>query len=259
MQAADFPKLEGWTPISEVSDYEPDNLWEYINGAAELFLAYGFHYLQSCDLEGEGISVTVDIYHMGERLNAYGMYKTERPDEVKRFAFGGEAVVSPPYQALLLKDAYYVKVNIFEGELSEAIGISLLEKIAVALPGEDGFPDELALLPATGKIPGTEGFAREGYLGQADLQRVVYAKYEDTDERTFERFLLITNDSSPQDSWQTISSKWEKSTYKGFTVLIKEIPYRGFVGIVKTEGGICGVTEAADEKEVRARLDTVLE
>ena len=65
VQAEDFPKLKGWKPISEVSTYEPENLWVYINGAAELFLAYGFQYLRSCDLEGSGISVTLDIYDMG--------------------------------------------------------------------------------------------------------------------------------------------------------------------------------------------------
>ena len=53
-QAEDFPKLKGWTPVSEVSTYEPENLWEYINGAAELFLAYGFQFLRSCDLYRSG-------------------------------------------------------------------------------------------------------------------------------------------------------------------------------------------------------------
>ena len=36
-----FPEVEGWTQAGEVRVYNADNLWEYINGAAVLFVEYG--------------------------------------------------------------------------------------------------------------------------------------------------------------------------------------------------------------------------
>ena len=36
-----FPEVEGWTQTGEVRMYTADNLWEYIDGAAVLFVEYG--------------------------------------------------------------------------------------------------------------------------------------------------------------------------------------------------------------------------
>jgi hypothetical protein len=40
----------------------------------------------------------------------------------------------------------------------------------------------------------------------------------------------------------------------GSTVLFSEIPYSGFVGVVRTDDGVFGVSEAADQAEMIARL-----
>ena len=42
LSAVEFPDVEGWEKTSEVKTYTPDNLWEYINGAADQFIEYGF-------------------------------------------------------------------------------------------------------------------------------------------------------------------------------------------------------------------------
>ena len=71
--AADFPAVEGWTLAGEVTAKAPDNLWEYNNGAAEAFLAYGFQGLSYADLKAGELVVTVEIYDMGSPINAYGI------------------------------------------------------------------------------------------------------------------------------------------------------------------------------------------
>ena len=76
--------------------------------------------------------VTVDYYDMGTTLNAFGVYVRERPDPCMEIPGATEALISPPYQALLLKGSRYVKVNVFEGELSETTGRTLLTAIAAA-------------------------------------------------------------------------------------------------------------------------------
>lgn len=257
-QSQDFPGLQGWSATSEVSTYLPDNLWEYINGAAELFLAYGFQSLRSCDLKGHGISITVDIYDMGNCLNAYGIYTTERPDELSRLPIGGEAIVAPPYQGLLLKNRYYVKADIFDGELTEAIGKTLLAQIAGALPGDDGLPGELQLLPAEDMIAGSEGFVREGYLGLSELENVLFARYLDEDERTFEYFYLVTmTEQTSEHIWGKLLVNWEKIDHRGSTVLIRALPYRGMAGIALSQGQLWGVSESKDIAELRRRLDAI--
>ena len=102
-QEVGFPEVEGWSVASEVHSYTADNLWEYINGAAELFVEYDVQTCYTGDLASGGLVVTVDYYDMGTPLNAFGVYVRERPDPGIEIVGATEALISPPYQALLLK------------------------------------------------------------------------------------------------------------------------------------------------------------
>jgi len=69
-----FPRIEGWKQKETVQVFTPDNLYEYINGAAELYLTYGFQELQVAEYEGErdGL-IIVDIYRHATPLYAFGI------------------------------------------------------------------------------------------------------------------------------------------------------------------------------------------
>jgi hypothetical protein len=260
LHASQFPKIEGWTPASEVRTYGPENLWEYINGAAELFLSYDFQGLRSCDLSQGDLVVTVDIYDMGLRLNGFGVYKTEKPRDGKTLSIGAEGIVSPPFQCLLLKDAYYVKVNTYEGEIDEANGKALLEAIAKSLPGVDDYPEELNKLPQEGKIPGSDGYARRGYLGLSELGRCVYAHYKGKKEGEFQYFYIVPAPEQSQKSiWGVLADKWKTGKNKQYPILYKEIPYKGLVGVMMTDTGIFGVTDSKNQSEMMKRLQVIIE
>ncbi|MEN8164510.1 MAG: DUF6599 family protein, partial [Acidobacteriota bacterium] len=131
--AVDFPAIEGWEPSGEISTFTPDTLWEHINGAAETFLQYGFVVLKTSELSNEGVTVAVGIYEMGSPLNAFGIYRTERPDDAATVKIGGQALISAPYQALMVKDRFYIKVDVYDGEINDAGGQSMLKAISAAL------------------------------------------------------------------------------------------------------------------------------
>jgi hypothetical protein len=258
LHAIDFPPIKGWKPISKVLSYTPDNLYEYINGAADQFIAYGFQELISCDLKSGDLQVTVDIYDMGSRLNGFGMYKTERPQDQQTLAIGTEAYVSPPYQCLLLKDNFYVKVNIFEGEITAENGKPLLQAIEAALPGEAGYPKELQLLPSAGKLPDSESYARSAFLGLSELTNCVYAIYKEG-EKEFRYFVMIPIGKETTESlWERLAEKWTKLNHEKYSMLTKKIPYLGSAGVVLAGKKIIGVTECADEAEVLKRLEAVI-
>ncbi|MFZ5517330.1 MAG: DUF6599 family protein [Candidatus Zhuqueibacterota bacterium] len=252
--AFDFPQIHGWTPLGEPAIYTPDNLYEYINGAADQFIDYGLVLLHTRELSAGAVQVALDIYDMGNRLNAFGMYKTERPADRPLLAIGSEAVISPPYQCLLLKDQFYVKVNVFGGEITGEMGTQLLTAVARALPGQAGLPAELALLPADGKIPGSEAFAKNNYLGRTDLTDCLYAGYRDG-ESAFQYFVLTaTPDSALDARWNSLAAQWTPAAQPGRSILIKKIPYKGLIGVVKLEDRIIGVTDCSDEGQVIRRL-----
>ncbi|MEJ2628983.1 MAG: hypothetical protein P8078_10545, partial [bacterium] len=74
----DFPSLPGWQQVGEVKMYHSDNLWEYINGAADHFISYGFEELTYGDISKDELTVTVNVYDMGSVLNAFGIYTSEK-------------------------------------------------------------------------------------------------------------------------------------------------------------------------------------
>jgi hypothetical protein len=196
---------------------------------------------------------------MGESINAFGMYKTERPRDQTGVPVATEGIVAPPYQALLLKDRYYVKVNAFEGELSDSTGRSVLEVIANALPGKTGFPGVLQLLPKQGMIPGSEGYTKIGYLGLTELTNCIHANYKDQNGNEFQYFVVLPRNEKPIEKiWQSFSEKWtpvEKASHPTYS---KKIPYKGINGMMLLDGKIVGVTDARDEAQMLERLESVV-
>lgn len=256
-QDVGFPDVDGWTVASDVQMYSADNLWEYINGAAELFVEYEVETCHTGDLASGDMVVTVDYYNMGTPLNAFGVYVRERPDPGIELAGATEALVSPPYQALLLKGSRYVKVNVFEGEITDANGRSLLEAIARALPGPTDYPAELEFLPEHGRVAGTAGFQREGFLGLTELTDCMYAEYSSDGAEPWQGFAMLPSDHASIESiWQRLSVAWDSTEHNGHTVLFREIPYRGLVGVVQTEEVIVGAAGAVDQVQLMQRLES---
>ncbi len=255
--SAEFPKIAGWTPEGDVKTFYSDNLWEYINGAADQFLAFGFSELRYQDFSKDGVVVTVHLYDMGSRLNAFGIYDTERPDDSRRRKIGAEAVILPPYQCLMLKGDIYVKVDAYEGEITEDVGKQILTALAASLTGSDDLPDELTRLPKKNQKEGSEGYIRSNYLGLSELQNCVFAHYEDGDN-TYQHFIMLTKEKlSAQALKDKLGSRWGQMTLDGHPVFYREVPYKGLVGLVITDTGIYGVSDNKNRNEFFDRLRLV--
>lgn len=251
-QESGFPEVAGWTQPGEVLTYDSDTLWEYINGAAELFVAYGVQSCRTTDLTSGDLTVTVDLYDMGTPLNAYGVFEREASGESIQLTGAIAAMVSPPYQALLLKGSTYAKVNAYEGELTMTAGQELLEALAASLPGQTSLPSELQLLPTEGKIAGTEAYQAEAFLGLTELTDCLFADYAGEGEESWQGFIILPEAASSV--WEALAGEWESVEHEGTTVLFREVPYRGLVGVMRTGEGVFGVSGAADQEGLLARL-----
>jgi hypothetical protein len=251
-----FPDVEGWTQASDVRLYDADNLWEYINGAAELYVEYEVQSCATADLSSDHLTVTVDLYDMGTPLNAFGVYSRERAGDTIAVPGATVALFSPPYLALMLKGGTYVKANVLEGDLTSESVTDLLEALAAALPGTAGYPSELELLPEADRITGTEGFQRDGFLGLTELTDCLYAEYANADGGRWQGFVMIPADgTTPASVWDALMQDWETLEHGARTVLYRDIPYQGLVGVVQSGETIMGVSGAADQTEMLSRLD----
>lgn len=252
-----FPKIEGWNAADSIQIYDSSNLWEYINGAADLFIDYGFINLRSCEMSSENVNIVVDIYNMGSPLNAFGMYKTERGDVENLFNIGVEAAITAPIQSLLLKDVFYVKINVYEGELSEEKNKKLLQSIAESLPGSNKFPIEFELLPEQNRVNNSDHFTRKSYLGLSELTNCLHANYKDNEDE-FQYFVIIPEGNETSDFlWKKFSEKWKNLEANATEILYKTIPYSGIVGIIKTSDGVFGVTNCSSTEQAVKRIKVI--
>jgi hypothetical protein len=170
--------VAGWTRQGEARSFTPKNLWEYIDGEADLFLAYGFagletaQYAKADDAER---SITVDVYDMGAPLNAYGVFSSERGEGAKPVAVGAQGYAGDGLVAFW-RGSYYVKIATMDTGDAEA-ALSLAAATAERLRGTSELPSEFKRLPAKDRISGSERYVRKDALGHKALTNVVSADY----------------------------------------------------------------------------------
>lgn len=75
LKAFVFPEVVGWKQSGEIQTYKPDTLFEYIDGGADLYLAYDFQELRMAEYSNEKkASVVIEIYHHKTPIDAFGIY-----------------------------------------------------------------------------------------------------------------------------------------------------------------------------------------
>jgi hypothetical protein len=164
----------GWVLKGPVKIYAAEDLFEYINGEAELYLQYGFKdlvsgfYLKEKD-EEQGISA--DVYRMASPLEAFGMYANFRRPEAETVKVGAEGFISPS-QLMFYQGLYFVQLNA-SGTLSRdrSIFLGLAGKISGNLPASPGGPPEINLLQIPALVPQTEKYIPQSVLGYPFFQK----------------------------------------------------------------------------------------
>jgi hypothetical protein len=245
------PAPEGWTVVDPQYRYGREDLWEYINGAAELFLSYRFRELTVADFERGDEALTVCVYDMGAPLDAYGIFETEKPDAAEEVAgAGAAALVQPPYRGLMIKDRFYVKIEAGAGDVSSEALAGALRDVGAGLPGEDALPPELRALPETDRIPGTVAFTGSDYLGLEDLAACLHADYRSAAGVEYGLFVMTPSEAFLGNG----SGKWKETSQGDRRVFARKIPYRGVVVLMGDEERMVGVSGFGEVEEALAVL-----
>jgi hypothetical protein len=160
--------------------YSPDDLYKYINGQAESFLAYGFVSLKGVNYSPESGSeetITVDIYNMGGKLNAFGVFQSKRGSESSSLKIGAASYSTNGYLAFY-KGRHYVEILSFVKDHQwKEQHIVIAQKVAEKIKGDALPPHELSYLPESGKVEGSERYVTGGILGHAFLDRGLVSEH----------------------------------------------------------------------------------
>jgi len=191
-----LPEMDGWKKSEQVQIYKPATLYEYINGAAELYLSYNFQELQVGEYQNEkNASIIVEVYRHQTTNDAFGIYSQERPTEGQFLNIGAQGYLDPPILNFLRKNIY-VKISSYDiAENAEAILKSYAEKLAANLGGKSSLPIILQCFPEPGKIQNSEKFITRSFLGHGFLHSGFIADYV-VDKEKIQLFIIEAADSS---------------------------------------------------------------
>jgi hypothetical protein len=138
--------VEGWTWDGKELQYDPRTLFDYIDGAGELYLAYGFQALRLRRFEKPNQPpLILEVYEMGSAADAYGVFSFERQDQEAGIGQGSE------FGGGLLrfwKGKYFISINADgEGAETESAILAMGRGTAAAISTTDPEPQLVGLIP----------------------------------------------------------------------------------------------------------------
>lgn len=187
------PLPSGAVTRHAASFYGPDNLYEYMDGGADIFVLYGVRTLMHADLRAKAVDVTVDVFDMGSPDTAFGVYAAERSPEFHYMVIGAEGY---QYEGMLnfLQDRYYVKLLGF-GDGADTVLEKLARLLSQRIGSNPGFPKLLSKLPAEHRIPHSEQYMPADPLGHAFLGPAYVVAYR-ADDHESKLFVTVARDQA---------------------------------------------------------------
>ncbi len=153
-----FDGSPGGVKVKEkVALYDSKGLFDYIDGAAPIFIERGYRRLGAAEMAFEGSDLTCDVYDMVTPENATAIFNKEKPPTAKQVE-GWPAAISGPMSFVFHAGRYYVKLTAFDAKAESA-----LPALAKALREKAGTPP-IAVVTPQGTAPATKPADEDGAL-----------------------------------------------------------------------------------------------
>ena len=171
---------DGWKLYESVKKFTPENLYEHINGRAELYLAYNVKSLTTATFEKESdISefMELSIFDMETSTNAFGIFSVERSGDESFLDLGRKSYYSDS-SIFIWKGKFYV--TIVTSSLSDQLLPSSLDigRKVMGFLSDSGEPVwGLSALPQRNLVPGSEKYFKVDALGLDFLQNTYTVEY----------------------------------------------------------------------------------
>lgn len=186
-----FPDIKGFSKTGEIETYQPGNLYEIINGAADMYLNYEFRELAVLTYKKPSEqSLTIEIYRHENPDYAFGIYSQERSGRIGNFIKIGTEGYYETGVLNFYKDCFYVKMSGFNLENEESLLTEIALQIAVLLPGESKFPDTFRIFPEINRQVNRDKFIPKDFLGYPFFKMAYTADYYAPNEGLFTFFIL---------------------------------------------------------------------
>ncbi len=169
----------GWTRSKPPQAYSADNLWEFIDGAAETYVGFGVQDALSAGYTFGGADVSIEIYEASDSLHAFGIYTQERAPAPQAVPVGAEGYANSNV-LVFWKGPCYVKLIAASADKPGSAALAALASaISEKLPAGAPLPGELTAYPQKNLVPHSIKLVPKDVLGQSYFANGFEAGYQD--------------------------------------------------------------------------------
>jgi hypothetical protein len=202
-QELQTPDLKGYKKITSYPVYRPENLWDFIDGAADTYLAYGFIDLHVAEYKKGKNVIKLEIYRHSDNVLTFGIYSTESSPSFHFLNLGSQGY-STDGAINFFKGNFYVKIRTYSKNENTLKSVEILARnVADLIQGASGMPSSLALFPAEGKKINEESYINENVLGHKFLNKAFKANYQSGTD-AFSIFIIDNN--TPDDAKKIVDT-----------------------------------------------------
>lgn len=244
-----FTNLEGWKNPDSLNTFTPENLWNVIDRATQVYLQYDFEEMTMGDYTKGDKYMTLEIYRHKSPYDAFGIYSQERPSKATYKEIGGQGYLHEG-NLNFFAGRYYVKIRCSgKSEMEINSALHLADTIANTIDPEADLPSQLDLFPLEGKIANSEQYVNQNFLGYSFLRNAFIANYM-VKGTTFNMF-IIPNDSveesqSMLSAFLKVNAKEHASIKPGIYEITDK--YNGNMRILWKGKYLCGMYNTADSQ-----------
>ncbi len=177
-----FARLEerSWTAAEPARTFGPANLYEEIDGEAELFLPYGFQDLTVGFLRPAGnetAEIRLEIFRHATQRDAFGIFSQHRfPGQEATRVGTSEAIVSAT-SLDFFQGTRFVRIRAASRKTTRTDMEKLGKDLSALLPGTGDLPGETKYLRIPGLVDGSIVFQKRALLGYEVLAPGYEARY----------------------------------------------------------------------------------
>ena len=245
-----LPDVVTWKIPEAPQDYFPEILFEYINGAAEIYLSYDFKELTVGQYEkgDSNASLIIEIYDMGNEINSFGIYSAERFPDSQFISLGNQGYLEEETLNFVV-GKYYIKLLCFDSGEDSAGFLKLFSQEVVKRVKDKGtLPPALAFFPKQGLVRNSEKFILRNFMGYSFLHSGYLANYK-LEDLEFDCFLIEgENADDAQNMLKKYLEKKGKQSVEEISAgfRIKDRYYHN-IYLARVENYLCGVMKIKDE------------
>ena len=258
-----FPYIPGWKITQDDPVYNANNLWDIIDGAADLYLEYAFVDLHIARyMSADSLEVKAELYKHASDVDAFGMYSQERDTGYNFIPLGVQGYLQ---QGVLnyLTGCYYIKLSTYQtGDKAQVAMQTIGKRLAEHLKQNNAMPKLFQVFPTKGKLNNTEQYVARNFLGYSFLNSAYVSSYKDS--FTFKVFVIEL--TTPEKA-NAILAEYLKAVPKEAVTELAPAKYQirdpnnGVIGLQVFNRFVYGMIHCADNmtrdrylKEVTANL-----